>query len=151
MAFVFSKRSRNNLKGVHPDLIKVMERALQLTTKDFTITEGVRTYTRQVQLKRQGLTQTLNSKHLRQLDGYGHAIDLVPYPVSWKLEDFYPIVKAVQKAAEELKINVRWGGSWDVLNNQGKSPKQLVEAYSANKRKLGQKVFIDAPHFEIVK
>ena len=34
-------RSIMRLKGVHPDLVKVVEQAIRLTTVDFTVLEGV--------------------------------------------------------------------------------------------------------------
>lgn len=148
--FVFSKRSRDNLKGVHPNLVKVIELALKLSEKDFMIIEGLRTEERQMSLKRQGHSQTLNSKHLVQSDGYGHAIDLVPYPVSWKLEDFYQIVEAVRKASKQLNINVRWGGAWVTLNQTEKTIPELIQEYSQARKRAGNKVFIDAPHFELI-
>lgn len=46
MSFRFSKRSRDRMKGVHPDLIAVAERAIEITPIDFLVTEGVRTPTR---------------------------------------------------------------------------------------------------------
>lgn len=150
MTLRFSKRSLDKLKGVHPDLVKVFEIAIKITKQDFSITQGVRTLTEQRKLVAQKKSQTLNSKHLVQQDGYGHAVDVVPYPVDWELEKFYPIAEAVKKAAEELGIKVRWGGAWILLNNQTLTPKQLVEEYSKARRKVGNKVFIDAPHFEIL-
>jgi peptidoglycan L-alanyl-D-glutamate endopeptidase CwlK len=35
MAFRLSKLSRDRLQGVHPDLVRVVERAIQITTQDF--------------------------------------------------------------------------------------------------------------------
>jgi peptidoglycan LD-endopeptidase CwlK len=35
--FTFSKRSRQNLSGVHPDLCRVVKRALELTRVDFIL------------------------------------------------------------------------------------------------------------------
>ena len=40
--FKLSQRSKDRLVGVHPDLVKVVHRALELTPVDFGITEGVR-------------------------------------------------------------------------------------------------------------
>ena len=45
LIFAFSKRSVSNLAGVHPDLVRVVRRAIQITTVDFTVTEGLRTKT----------------------------------------------------------------------------------------------------------
>lgn len=146
----FSNKSKEKLKGVHPDLIKVLELAITYTKQDFSITEGVRTKEQQAIYVRTGKSQTMNSKHLVQKDGYGHAIDVVPYPVSWELEKFYPIADAIAKAAKELKVTVRWGGAWINLNSSKLSAKQLLDNYVKARKKAGNKVFIDAPHFEIV-
>ena len=39
MSFKLGKRSLSNLKGVHPDLVKVVKRAIELTEVDFTVIE----------------------------------------------------------------------------------------------------------------
>lgn len=130
MAFVFGNRSKTNLQGVHPKLVEVMTKALEYTEYDFTVTEGVRTYERQVQLKAEGKSKTLKSYHLKHDDGYGHAVDivaLVPQPggkstISWDEKYYRKINEAVQKAADELNVKVTWGGSW--------------------------KSFVDCPHFQ---
>lgn len=118
--FVFGKRSRDNLQGVHPKLVAVAERALELSPVDFTVTEGLRTMERQKQLKAQGKSQTLNSRHLKQKDGYGHAFDVAALQggkVSWEWELYEAINLAVQKAAKELGVTITWGGSWKTLRD----------------------------------
>ena len=50
MGYKLGQKSLSNLKGVHPDLVKVVKRAIELTECDFTITEGLRTKERQAQL-----------------------------------------------------------------------------------------------------
>ena len=40
--FSLGPRSKMRLQGVHPDLVKVVERAIQISTVDFTVLEGVR-------------------------------------------------------------------------------------------------------------
>lgn len=108
--------SRKNLIGVHPLLVRCVELAIDTTTQDFTVYEGLRSLSRQKTLLKQGYTTTLNSKHLRQKDGYGHAVDLVPWvgkPVwDWKL--IYPIRDAMKDAAKRLGLQSRiaWGGDW---------------------------------------
>lgn len=57
--FKFSQRSENNLKGVNPDLVKIVRRALQLSPVDFGITEGLRTVERQRQLVAAGKSYSL--------------------------------------------------------------------------------------------
>ena len=43
MTFRFSSRSLRNMEGVHPDLVAVAHRALEITEIDFLVTEGLRT------------------------------------------------------------------------------------------------------------
>jgi peptidoglycan LD-endopeptidase CwlK len=40
MAFCLSKLSRDRLRGVRSDLVRVVERAIQITTQDFRVQEG---------------------------------------------------------------------------------------------------------------
>lgn len=50
MAFRLGAQSRARLAGVHPDLVRVVERAIQLSSVDFSVLEGVRTPQRQREL-----------------------------------------------------------------------------------------------------
>lgn len=120
MAYRFSARSLGNLKGVHPDLARVAERAIAISRQDFIVTEGVRTKERQKELYAQGRTKpgqkvtwTLTSNHFVKADGFGHAIDVVPYPVDWNdAKKFYAIAQAMKEAAKELNVSLGWGGDW---------------------------------------
>lgn len=119
----FSKRSLNNLEGVHPKLRAVVEAALQRSEVDFTVVEGLRTYERQVQLKKDGFSKTLKSYHLKQSDGHGHAVDLYPYyngsvQVEPDKEKWLMINKAMMECAEELGVNLTWGGNWKTIVDQ---------------------------------
>ena len=105
--YKLSLRSKQRLSGVHPDLVDVVKRAIEITEQDFSVTEGIRHIERQRQLVSTGKSTTLNSRHLT-----GHAVDLVPYPVSWDWEHFYPIADAMKQAAEELDVDLEWGGDW---------------------------------------
>ncbi len=110
MAFRLGARSRTRLEGVHPDLVKVVERAIVLTTVDFTVLEGLRTLERQAQLVKSGASQTMNSRHLT-----GHAVDLgawVTNQVRWDWPLYHKIAKAMKAAAQELEIAIEWGGDW---------------------------------------
>jgi peptidoglycan L-alanyl-D-glutamate endopeptidase CwlK len=102
-----SNRSLSNLQGVHPDLIGVVKRAIEITEQDFSVIEGVRNIDRQRELVAQGKSTTMNSRHLT-----GHAVDLAPYPLSWDWEYFYPIADAMKAAAEEQGVDLEWGGDW---------------------------------------
>lgn len=105
-----SPRSVQRLAGVHPDLVKVVARAMELTTVDFIVTEGKRTKARQAQLVTAGASQTMNSRHLT-----GHAIDLaamVAGKVRWDWPLYYTLADAMKKAAAEVGVPIEWGGDW---------------------------------------
>ena len=120
MAYGLSARSLKALEGVHPDLVRVVKRAITLTPQDFLVTEGVRTPERQRELYAQGrskpgrkVTWTLNSNHFKKADGYGHAVDLCPFPVDWNdTRKFAEIAKAMKAAAKAEGVPVVWGGDW---------------------------------------
>lgn len=110
MAFKLGLRSKTRLRGVHPDLVKVVKRAIEITEVDFTVLEGLRTTTRQRQLLKSGATRTMNSRHLT-----GHAVDLGAYVggrVRWDWPLYYKIAEAVKQTAKELNISIEWGGDW---------------------------------------
>lgn len=110
MTFKLGPRSVARLKGVHPDLVKVVERAIQLSTVDFTVLEGLRTIERQKALVDAGSSQTMNSRHLD-----GHAVDLgawVDGQVDWSWPLYSRIADAMKRAADELNVPIEWGGSW---------------------------------------
>ena len=110
MPFALGTRSRERLKGVHPDLVRVVERAIQLTEVDFTVLEGLRTAARQQQLVKSGASKTMRSRHLT-----GHAVDLgavIDGEVRWDWPLYHKIAKAVKQAAAELKVPIEWGADW---------------------------------------
>lgn len=158
MSFRLGLASRRELKGVHPQLVRVVERAIELTTQDFTVHDGVRTLEEQKALVARGASKTMNSRHLIRSDGFGHAVDLVPWingKPRWEWEPIFDIAFAMQTAARELGVNLRWGGVWDrTLNDLAQSPEGLedeVEDYVTRRRAAGQKsVFIDGPHYELL-
>ena len=106
--WVLGKRSTDNLQGVHPDLVRVVRRALELSPVDFTVIEGLRTPERQAELMKQGFTRTLKSRHI-----IGQAVDIVPLPVDWNNPaPFRLVADAMKKAAAELGVRITWGGDW---------------------------------------
>lgn len=148
MAYSLGARSLKNLEGVHPDLVRVVKRAIQITAQDFTVTCGVRTLAEQKRLYAQGrtmpgpkVTWTLNSRHLPVRDAksggvWGRAVDMPPFPISWEgtpanLARFDAVAKAMFTASKELGIPIRWGADWDA---DGK-PRERGET--------------DSPHFEL--
>ena len=119
--FKLGKKSIERLQGVHPDLVRVVERAIDLTPVDFTVLEGLRSPERQQTLVASGASQTLNSRHIT-----GHAVDLGAWvdnqvDLSWPL--YTKISNAMKAAASELGVSIVWGGDW--------------------------RTFKDGPHFEL--
>lgn len=117
----WSERSLRNLRGIHPDLRRVMDRALQEAPFDFIVIEGLRTKERQRELYEQGASRTMRSRHLT-----GHAVDLLPIGPNgprfdWPL--YNKLAPAVKKAAKAEGVKIVWGGDW--------------------------KSFKDGPHFEL--
>lgn len=109
--FKFSAASLRRLTGVHPDLVKVVTRALTISPIDFLVLEGLRTVERQKQLVASGASKTMKSRHIT-----GHAVDLAPLDdkagVSWHWPHYHVLAPAVKKAAAELGIPIEWGGDW---------------------------------------
>lgn len=137
MTFKLSKRSLKALEWVHPDLVKVVQRAIELTEVDFVVTEGLRTKERQAELFKAGASQTMNSRHLT-----GHAVDLAAWVdgrVDWSWPLYLKLAEAMKQSAEELGVVVRWGGTWTHLQDV-KAP---IAAADLHKR------FPDGPHFEL--
>lgn len=139
MTFKFGERSLKNLIGVHPNLVRVVTRAIEISTQDFSVIEGLRTPERQAELYAQGRTKpgnivtwTLKSPHLAGPDGFGRAVDLLPVPADWKtLSKFDAMADAMFRASKELGIPIRWGADWDKDGN----PRERGET--------------DSPHFEL--
>lgn len=110
MTFSLGQRSLDRLKGLHPDLVRVVKRAITLTPVDFTVLEGLRTLERQHQLLASGATTTLNSRHLT-----GHAVDLgavVGGEVRWDWPLYARLNSAMADAARIEKVPIEWGGGW---------------------------------------
>lgn len=146
MTFRLSNRSLSRLEGVHPDLVKVVRLAIELTEVDFGVTEGVRTVEKQREYVAAGASMTMNSRHLT-----GHAVDVVAYlggEVRWDFALYQTIAEAFQKAARELAVPVVWGACWKVLNSTDDLTKAIAD-YTARKKREGRKPLIDGPHFEL--
>lgn len=166
MGYVLSRRSLKNLAGVHPYLAAIVRRAIDVTDQDFVVIEGVRSreqcminygkgrttdqcaakgvpakYAKPTSTKVTWLKNPFGSKHCVQADGFGHAVDICPYPVDWRdLGKFDAIAKAMFDAERQLieervippNTRLRWGADWD---KDGKA------------RERGES---DSPHFEIL-
>jgi peptidoglycan L-alanyl-D-glutamate endopeptidase CwlK len=109
----FGRQSLSRLEGVHPLLV---DWAFELVTiMDCKIVSGVRDLTDQRRLVEVGASRTMDSMHLIQEDGYGHALDIAPHPVDWDdLKRFYILAGCGIALARKMNIPVRWGGDWDM-------------------------------------
>lgn len=143
----FSQRSLNNLKKVHPDLVRLHEAVLPLF--DHTVTDGVRSLEEQKKNVEKGVSKTLDSKHLPQPDGYSHATDSQPYPLDWaavqkgldalraadptlQVARFYYFQGVMLGTAAQLGLRLRQGIDWN------------------RDTTVGDQSFIDLPHNELV-
>ncbi|WP_251882110.1 M15 family metallopeptidase [Achromobacter sp. Marseille-Q4954] len=119
--FQLSQRSLDRLVGVHPDLAEIVQLAIQRTTVDFTVVEGVRTLERQREYVARGASQTMDSYHLPQADGLSHAVDLAPLidgVIPWSnWQAFAGLAQVVKACAAELGVPVEWGGDWKTLKD----------------------------------
>ena len=148
--FQLSQRSLDRLEGVKPELVEVVKRAIELTTVDFGVIEGLRTEEQQKALVEKGASQTMKSKHLT-----GDAVDLMAYVGGrgcWELNVYDEIADAVKTSAIELGVGVRWGAAWTVSNLREweGTAEEAMNSYVDTRRSEGRRPFIDAPHFELV-
>lgn len=102
----------------------------------------MRTPERQRQLYAQGrtapgpiVTWTKTSNHFRNAKtGFGHAVDLAPFPIDWNdIARFDRLAALMFRAAAIENVPLRWGADWD---RDGK-PRERGES--------------DSPHFELAR
>jgi peptidoglycan LD-endopeptidase CwlK len=150
MGFKLSERSLKNLEGVRPELIEVVNFAIQVTRIDFGVTEGLRTVDRQRELVASGASQTMNSKHIK-----GHAVDLMAYigtRASWELNLYDDIADAMRLGALEVGVPLVWGAAWNVpdIREWDSTMQDAMDYYVDARRAQKRRPFIDGPHFELV-
>ena len=134
MKYTLSNTSLARLRGVDSRLVNVVKRAIEITTQDFMVLEGLRSQERQDELYAQGRTKPGPIVTWVKVGTHtsGTAVDLVPYPVDWNdLSKFDAISKAMFQAAKEQGVRIRWGADW----NQNGTARERGES--------------DSPHFEL--
>ena len=107
----FGRRSRERLKGVDVKLVNVLNELIKIM--DVTIIEGVRSDEKQKEYFDKGKSKIdgITKKGQHQL---GKAVDLAPYPIDWNDRDtFYYMGGMLRGIAQQLNINIRYGGDWD--------------------------------------
>lgn len=130
----FSKASRANMEGLHPFLITLLHYAIG--EMDFSVRSGVRTEAEQAALYAQGRTTPgrvvtnadgTDKRSAHQIDertGYGHAVDLYPYPWNgeeskkqlWRFVALAHYLKGLWQvicSEADLRAELVWGGDWD--------------------------------------
>lgn len=159
MTYSLGAQSRANLIGVHPDLARVVVRAIGISKIDFKVIEGVRSKERMWENYGKGrtvaqcaakgvpakcakpglnkvtwLNDPLASNHRIMADGFGHAVDLLIAPYDWKEGPGWKLMnEAMMEAARIERVKIRWGRNWD------------------GDEKIGEKGETDGPHFELVR
>lgn len=152
MPYRLGSHSRQELRGVHPRLVSAVKRAIKITEQDFMVFDGLRTEAEQWTLYDAGASHLLKSSHLKQEDGFGHAVDLVPFIFGkprWELPASYAVARAMRLAAQEERLALLWGGCWERIDGDSRSPELMVEEYVAKRRRQARRPFVDALHFEI--
>jgi peptidoglycan LD-endopeptidase CwlK len=161
--FVLGARSRKNLTGVHPDLVRIIEGAIISSTVDFGVAApAVRTAAEQNKLFEQGVTQLdgykKKSNHQPHADGWGHAVDLTPYAggtfiVTEDAWDYYPAVAAAMSLSAKalgLAPRLTWGCNWyEPMSAYGSTIQDMGDAIARYKRNHPGPDFIDGPHFQL--
>lgn len=159
MGFTLTTRDLSRLEGLEPGLRQTVIDAAAISMVPFMVVEGLRSdeqcyinfgkgrtvaqltaarvpnperYAKPRLAKVTWLSDPLNSKHRRQADGFGHAVDLLPAPYDWKdIRPFDLMAQAMLKAAAIRRVMLRWGANWD------------------GDGKLREKGETDSPHFEV--
>tara|TARA_B110000211_G_C13766690_1_gene415683 strand:+ start:108 stop:503 length:396 start_codon:yes stop_codon:yes gene_type:complete len=119
--YILGRKSLENLKGVNPILIEILERALEISSfrkdgVDFTIinTAGIRTPQEQNRLFREGVSNADGYKKISKHQT-GDALDVVPYVnggASWDEKELLKVAVCMLQASKELGYNLKWGGFW---------------------------------------
>ena len=119
--YKFSEKSKKKLETVDIKLQNLMNVAIKESPYDFSITEGIRTMKRQIELVAQGKSRTLKSYHLR-----GKAVDIAVWidgKVTWDFKYYKEVADCIKRVARKLGYIITWDGDW--------------------------KTFKDGPHFQI--
>lgn len=127
-----NERSLRNLEGVHPDLVRVVERAAELTQLKFIVTEGVRSRAKQIALVAAGASQTTRGRHVPENNACGMAcaVDLAAWvdldadesvdggEIRWDWPLYAQLNEVMQEAAQIEGVIVQWGGNcWKTLKD----------------------------------
>jgi len=163
---VYGRASEAFFRGVHPRVVAVARRALELSSAtverlDWSIVDGLRTVEQQAKLVELGKSHNPLSPHLLQPSGFGEALDfriwlgkgVSPFPlkgdspaiVREKLSRHERVAALWFQAADELDVPWQWGNDWDADGiPTGRDPDEkgmlqdMVHMQMASKRREAQ-------------
>lgn len=147
-----SNRDRQRLVGVNKKLVEVVTEAYRITPYPLMVIEGVRSEEKQAEYVKIGASRTMNSRHLT-----GHAVDIGVMDgkeLSWHWPLYYRLAIIMRQAAENVGVELRWGGVWDRYMSQFTRPiAEEVALYVARYRRNNsdRHPLIDGPHYELPK
>lgn len=134
--YKFGKSSRKHLSECHPDLQHLAQlsivRSFELGLYDFGIIDGGRTDEEQRENIKNGVSWTMNSRHLLKrsinpgvrgndatefsMTKWSHAFDFAVYigpKIKWEFPLYECLYTDVFKVvAKEEGIKIKWGGEW---------------------------------------
>jgi peptidoglycan L-alanyl-D-glutamate endopeptidase CwlK len=127
--------SNGQLDTCHPKLQKLIRETVKRLTRhskfDFTVLCGHRGRAAQEQAyaEKKSTKEWPDSLHNRLPSP---AVDIAPYPIDWNdTARFARLAGYIQAVADELDIQIRWGGDWD------------------GDTRTNDEKFVDMPHFEL--
>ena len=127
----FGKRSKERLATCEKDLQMLFNEVIKYV--DCSILEGHRSKDRQNSLYKEGKTKVKYPRG-RHNASPSRAVDCVPYPVDWTDRERMTLFAGfVLGIANQMGIEVRWGGDWD------------------RDFEVQDNMFDDFPHFELIK
>tara|TARA_R110002020_G_scaffold152890_1_gene331908 strand:- start:15747 stop:16157 length:411 start_codon:yes stop_codon:yes gene_type:complete len=107
----FGKRSRENLSTCNKDLQLIFKEVIRHV--DCSVLEGHRSEDRQNALYKEGKTKVKYPRG-RHNASPSNAVDVVPYPIDWEDRERMTLFAGfVLGIANQMGINLRWGGDWD--------------------------------------
>lgn len=127
----FSRISEQRLQECHPDLQRVIRRALADGPLDFSVLCGHRGEAEQEKAVHDGKSKQHypSSKH-NSLPS--KAVDVAPCPIDWNdRKRFVDLYRQIFAAAAKEGVKIRWGGDFNRDGN------------------LSNDSFVDMPHYEL--
>lgn len=128
-AYKYGRHSRAVLATLHPKLRELVQAVLEY--RDHKLLRGVRDVAEQAGYVEAGLSQTMDSRHLpgggyrdpsdvlkaeAEFPDLAYAVDMTVFhhgKVSYVKREVAYFMGYVQAKADELGIEIRWGGDWD--------------------------------------